>query len=80
MCHSTSLPPTLGGGPSSHSLVVEILCAEVVKEFVHDLVVIHDLHDPLLHGQVVMRAACVGPPKWLSTKERWLSSTEGGLG
>lgn len=54
-------PYPLGWEPSSHSLVIEVFCAEVVKEFIHDLVVVHDLHNPLLHGQVVMRTACVGP-------------------
>lgn len=53
-------PYPLGWRPSSHSLVIEIFCAEVVKEFIHDLVVVHDLHNSLLHGQVVMRTACVG--------------------
>lgn len=51
----------LGWGPSSHSLVIEVICAEVIKEFIHDLVVIHDLHNPLLQGQVVMRMhVCLG--------------------
>lgn len=49
------LPPHMGWGPSSRSLVIEVICVEVVKEFIHDLVVTHDLHDLLLQGQVVMR-------------------------
>ena len=36
-------------GPTSHSLVIEVICAEVVKELFHDLVVVHDLHNPILH-------------------------------
>lgn len=50
-------------GTKLHSLVIEVICAEVVKEFIHDLVVIHDLHNPFLQGQVVMKDICV-PGGW----------------
>lgn len=51
-------PPPTWCGPTSHSLVIEVFGAEVVKEFIHDLVVAHDLHNPLLHVQAAMRTTC----------------------
>jgi hypothetical protein len=54
----------------SHSLVIEVFIAEVVKEFIYNLVVIYDLCNPLLHVQV--RKGLLGPdspPKTLDTRE-----------
>lgn len=53
---SSAVHPLHGGG--TYLLVIEVICAEVVKEFIHDLVVIHDLRDPFLQGQVVMKDTC----------------------
>lgn len=70
-CSSAPLPHLLlstthvGWGPNSYSLVIEVICAKVVMEFIHDLVVVHDLRNLLLQGQVVMRThVCPGGWGW----------------
>ena len=48
------------GNNAPCSLVIEVVCGKVVQELVHDVVVRHDLYNPLLHEQGMMSCAGEG--------------------